>query len=146
MYVPSEFVLENEITSKNRSSTDPHFHFSMNRASETVVKKAKWLTLLKKVKVPLLATAGVYTATSVYSVHVSQVECARNQLMHEYEISSNLIAELSPGVDINGLSPAHWCCINNDVEGLKLLIKEYCPTQLGLGTISKGRLEISCLG
>lgn len=118
----------------------------MNRASETVVKKARWLTLLKRVKLPLLATAGVYTATSVYSVHVSQVQHARSQLMKEYEISSDLIAELSPGVDINGLSPAHWCCINNDVEGLKLLIKEYCPTQLGLGTISTGGFKINISG
>jgi len=104
---------------------------------ETVVKKSKWLKLLKQTKWGILATAGVYTATSVYSVHVSEVNLARRQQLDEYhEPDSDIVAGLVPKTDQFGLTAAHWCCINDDVEGLKLLIKEQCPTKLGLGTIT----------
>ena len=99
---------------------------------ETVVRKSKWFLLLKQTKWGILATAGVYTATSVYSVHVSEVNLVQNKQLDAFnEPDSDISASLSPSTDQFGLTAAHWCCINDDVDGLKLLIKENCPTQLG---------------
>lgn len=40
---------------------------------ETVVKKSTLTRFLKKVQVPLAIGFGVYTASSVYGVHISEV-------------------------------------------------------------------------